>query len=124
MQIRRLLATTAAVALTSTAVGTVSTSAGAAAPESAAAPVSAAAAKGCVTRAEYRKVKKGMSKSKVHRIFGTSGKRSTVAPLPNGGSVEGRGYKVCGNPRGAVGVSFVKKTARATPKLGAKSAAF
>lgn len=122
MQIRRQLAAAAALALTSTAFGAVAVPAGAAAPESAAAP--SAAAKGCVTRAEYRKVKKGMPKAKVHKIFGTAGKRSTIAPLPNGGSVEGRGYKVCGNPRGAVGVSFVKQRAGATPKLGAKSAAF
>ena len=113
MQIRRQLAVTAAVALTSTAFGAVAVPAGAAAPESAAAP--SAAAKGCVTRAEYRKVKKGMPKAKVHKIFGTAGKL---------GSVEGRGYKVCGNPRGAVGISFVKQRAGATPKLGAKSAAF
>ena len=39
-----------------------------------AAPAEAAPARGCVTKAEYKKVKRGMSPSKVKRIFGTGGK--------------------------------------------------
>jgi hypothetical protein len=34
----------------------------------------AAASRGCVTRAEFRRVKHGMKKSRVHRIFDTSGR--------------------------------------------------
>jgi len=52
---------------------------------------------GCVTRAEYRAVDKGMLKSKVHRIFDTNGKRLYI----NHGQVtnEGREYRVCRHPR-------------------------
>ncbi|GAA4692095.1 hypothetical protein [Nocardioides nanhaiensis] len=122
MQIRRLLATSAAVALTSTALGTVATSAGAAAPESAAASVSAAA-KGCVTKAEYRKVKKGMTKTKVHKIFGTSGKLVTRQSLGNGQVLEARGYQTCGSRPGGVGISFLKK-GKQSPKVAEKAGQF
>ncbi|GAA5147949.1 hypothetical protein GCM10023340_21130 [Nocardioides marinquilinus] len=66
-------------------------------------PADAAPSKGCVTRAEYKKVKKGMTKARVHSIFGTSGQRVTMS-----GGVEGRGYKVCTSKTGAVGVAYSK----------------
>lgn len=52
---------------------------------------------GCVTRAEYNKVKKGMTTARVHGIFGTKGKRLFLNPGQQ--SNEGREYLVCGHPR-------------------------
>jgi hypothetical protein len=49
---------------------------------------------GCVTRAEYGKVRKGMTQGQVHATFGTAGKRSAKAT--SGGFVsEIRTYKTC-----------------------------
>lgn len=58
----------------------------------------------CVTRGEYRQVAKGMTKSRVHGIFDTDGKRLFI----NRGQVtnEGREYRVCGHPRS--GGSYVQ----------------
>lgn len=70
-----------------------------------AAPAGASAATpGCVTRAEFRAVHKGMLTARVHDIFDTAGKRLFI----NIGQVsnEAREYKVCGHPRS--GGSFVQ----------------
>ncbi len=58
----------------------------------------------CVTRGEYRQVKQGMLKTRVHAIFDTQGKRLFI----NKGQVtnEGREYRVCGHPRS--GGSYVQ----------------
>ena len=55
-----------------------------------------AGAPGCVSRAEYRRAADDMTKVRVHRIFGTSGRRLFI----NSGSVinEAREYRVCGHP--------------------------
>ena len=61
----------------------------------AASPAEAAEAdtRPCVTRGEYRQVKQGMTKIRVHAIFDTAGKRLFI----NTGEVsnEGREYRVC-----------------------------
>lgn len=116
MSTRRIAATVLTTALTSTAL------LGAGATTSVAAPDADRAAKGgCVTKAEYKKVKKGMGIKKVHKIFGTSGKQSVRYDLPGGGYVVGRGYKVCTSKKGAVGVSYTVKPGK-TPVLAEKTA--
>lgn len=122
MQIRRTAAAAFAAAITSTSVLAATTVAAEARPDVPSAATSAASvhAKGCVTKAEYRKAKKGMAQSKVHKIFGTSGKVATRDDLPNGQKLEARGYKTC-TKGGAVGVSYVKKRG-GSYKLAAKAA--
>ncbi|WP_141014540.1 hypothetical protein [Nocardioides sambongensis] len=113
---RRIAATVLTTALTSTAFLAV------AAPGADAADRGAdRAAKGCVTKAEYKKVKKGMPIAKVHKIFGTAGKQTVSVPGVGGGKVVGRAYKVCTSKKGAVGVSYVVKPGK-KPVLGAKTA--
>ncbi|WP_193606805.1 hypothetical protein [Nocardioides lijunqiniae] len=93
------------------------------------APVAAASAdapseragKACVSKKEYRKLKKGMTIAKVKRITGTNGKQVNKYPLPGGKFVVGRAYKAC-TKRGAVGISFTNQTG--PYKLAAKSAAW
>lgn len=58
------------------------------------------AAAPCVSKKEFRQVKKGFTKARVHRIFGTSG---TFVDRQRG--VEARGYKGC-TTYGAVGVAY------------------
>lgn len=111
---------TAAAFVLSTALATV----GALAPVSTAGAVEhsdRAAAKGCVSKKEYRKLKKGMTIAKVKRITGTAGKQ-TVGPiaLPDGQWVVGRAYKVCTSKKGAVGISF--KGPKGKYRLASKSA--
>jgi hypothetical protein len=75
---------------------------------------------GCVTKAEYRKVKKNMPKTRVHAIFDTAGKRESRAT--SGGYVaEVRSYRVCGSRYSAVAIAFDKEP-RDVPRLAAKSA--
>ena len=62
---------------------------------------------GCVTRAEYRHVHKGMTKVKVHQKFGTAGKRMSRAA--SGGYVsEVRTYRVCHQRFSSIAISFSK----------------
>ncbi len=79
------------------------------------------AAKGCVSKAEYRKIKNGMTIAKVKRITGTNGKQVSKTPLPGGKFVIGRSYKVCTSKRGAVGIAFTNQTS-STYKVASKSA--
>lgn len=89
---KKTLTTFVAATVLSLGLGTVgATAAEAAAP----------APKGCVTKAEYKKVKNGMTKAKVHKIFGTKGIRVT-----NSNGVEGRGYVTCTSRKGGVGVVY------------------
>lgn len=83
-------------------------------PTAIAAP--AEAATGCVTQREFAKVKKGMAKAKVHRVFGTKGKRDAIA-RSGGYTSEVRSYRSCA-AYGAVAVSFLNG------RLAAKSAVF
>jgi hypothetical protein len=62
-------------------------------------PVSATAdTPGCVVRSEFRQVHNGMTRTRVHRIFDTSGRLSSTV-----GGHEARTYRPCQRPR----VSFV-----------------
>jgi len=122
--IRRTAAAAFAAALTSTSVLAASTvAAEAAAPSASTSAAPSVHAKGCVTKAEYRKVKKGMAQSKVHKIFGTKGKVGSRSNLPDGVKLEARSYKVCGSKPGGVGVSYTKKPGKSY-KLAAKAAEF
>ncbi|TYL45332.1 hypothetical protein FXB39_18540 [Nocardioides sp. BGMRC 2183] len=113
---RRIAATVLTTALTSTAF------LAATAPGAEAADRGVdRAAKACVSKPEYKKVKKGMPIKKVHKIFGTSGKQTVSYPAPGGGKIVGRAYKVCTSKKGAVGVSYVIKPGK-EPVLGAKTA--
>ncbi|KRF20985.1 hypothetical protein ASG90_00785 [Nocardioides sp. Soil797] len=67
----------------------------------------AQAAKGCVSKKEFKKIKKGMSQAKVARIFGTKGSKESVVKK-KGKTIMARGYRGC--PQySAVGVAFIKK---------------
>jgi hypothetical protein len=75
---------------------------------------------GCVTKAEYKKAKKGMKQTRVHGIFDTNGKRESRAT--SGGYVaEIRSYKACGSPYSNIAIAFDKNPGAAM-KLTAKSA--
>lgn len=76
------------------------------------APVQPAdAATNCVSKAEFRKVTHGMTKTRVHRIFDTAGKQSFVM-----GGYESREYKTCTSRYGFVYVDYDHK------KVDSKSA--
>ncbi|WP_134741050.1 hypothetical protein [Nocardioides sp. 503] len=109
----------AAAAVLSTALA--STAALAPAGSAAADGPSERAAKGCVSKKEYRKLKKGMTIAKVRRVTGTNGKQVNKYPLPGGKFVVGRAYKAC-TKRGAVGISFTNQTG--AYKLASKAAAW
>ena len=87
-----------------------------------AAPSERAAAVGCVTKAEYRKITKGMTIAKVRRVTGTNGKQVSRYPLPGGSFVVGRSYKVCTSKRGGVGISFTNETG--TYRVASKTVAW
>ena len=57
------------------------------------APV-AEAGGGCVTKAEIKKVKIGMTKAKAHQLMGTSGSQFTISKS-GGYTIEMREYKTC-----------------------------
>ena len=58
------------------------------------APAASADTPGCVTRAEFRQVHKGMTKTRVHRVFDTSGRRQAIAHS-GGYTSEIRSYNPC-----------------------------
>lgn len=61
---------------------------------------------GCVTKSEFRNVSRGMSKTRVHNIFDTSG-RQTYFSSGYGTRYESREYKACVHPRWSfIDVSF------------------
>ncbi len=65
----------------------------------------ASATHDCVSKAEYKRVKKGMSKRRVHNIFDIDGKQ-----VSKGYGYESRDYRVCTDPKwGFVSVTFHKK---------------
>lgn len=76
----------------------------------AAAPPTASAANatpGCVTKSEYKKAKKHMTKKHVAKIFGMNGKREVRAES-SGYVTEIRSYKTC-SEYSVVAISFDKK---------------
>lgn len=74
---------------------------------------------GCVTKGEYHAVKKGMTKAKVAHVFGTSGKRVSIASS-GGYAAEIRNYKTCSR-YSAVSIAFDKNPGGVF-RLSAKSA--
>jgi hypothetical protein len=78
------------------------------------APAAQADTPGCVTRAEYRSVHKGMTKAKIARVFDTAGHRMAFA-TSGGYTSEIRNYKTC-SPYSVVSIGY------GNGKLDAKSA--
>ena len=74
---------------------------------------------GCVTRAEYRQVTKGMTKTRVDGIFDLKGHREVVSYSGGYGS-EIRSYKTC-SLYSVVSMAFEKRPGGAW-RLAAKSA--
>ena len=64
---------------------------------------------GCVTRAEYRSVSKGMAMTSVHARFGTSGHRESTASMGRVPATTLRTYKVCRQPYSSIAMTFDKK---------------
>ena len=79
---------------------------------------SASASAGCVTKSEYKAIKLGMSRDKVHQILGTTGSLIGWTKM-NGYKIEGRSYPTC-HPYdvGVVMLNFEQK------KLTIKTATF
>ncbi len=67
-------------------------------------PAADAAPAGCVSQREFAQVKKGFTKAKVARVFGTNGKREAFS-TGGGYTFEIRSYKTC-TPYGSVAVGF------------------
>jgi len=74
------------------------------------APPAYADTPGCVTRAEYREIERGMTVAFVARIFDTNGR--VVATIRDGRHLTvARSYDAC-RSRGRVGVVFSNRTGR------------
>ncbi len=86
-----------------------------AAPQSA----SAAGTPGCVSKAEYRQVHKGMTPNQVRRIFGAAGKMSSSANF-DGYRYVSREYRPCNSRYGMVYVSFSNDGPRTPVVLDSK----
>lgn len=78
-----------------------------------AAPAQAADSPRCVSRAEFRQVRKGMPIKRVHRIFDIRGKQSVYLPGypgPHGWPAEQwRDYRPCSSRWGYVQVDFERR---------------
>lgn len=70
-----------------------------------ASPAQAYGTPGCVTKKEFRTVKHGFSKTRVHRIFAAKGKQTSVFWI-GGDKYEGREYKTCNSRYGFVAIDF------------------
>lgn len=65
---------------------------------------------GCVTRAEFRSVSKGMRMRRVHRVFDTRGRRVDYVPGGGGYPAEQvRVYNPCRNDVDQINAGYVKK---------------
>ena len=123
MSLRRAAAATALSTALSTALA-----AGAIAPLGAATAADPAAGSdraataGCVSKAEFRKLKNGMTIAQVKRLTGTNGRQVTKTALPEGKFVVGRAYKACA-PREGVGLAFSNEKGP-TYRLASKSASW
>lgn len=71
------------------------------------APASAATSTACVTRAEYRTVKKGMTLAQAQRAFGARGRLTSHNVFSDGDVWQSRDWKPCGSRYGYVQVDFV-----------------
>jgi len=76
---------------------------------------------GCVTRAEYRAVSKGMTISKVASIFDTSGTRQAISTTSGGYASQVRSYKTCA-AYSAVSIAYSRSGWGKPWKLSVKSA--
>lgn len=115
MSLRRAAA--AAVLSTALAGTAALVPAGAATAE---APSERAAGKGCISKAEYKKIKNGMTMAKVKAITGTGGVQVSKTALPGGKFVIGRAYKVCTSKRGAAGIAYTNQSSTSY-KVASKS---
>jgi hypothetical protein len=68
------------------------------------APPAQAESRPCVSKSEYRQVREGMRKRRVHRVFGTRGRRVAYAQA-YGYSAEIRRYRGC-KRRSRVSVAY------------------
>jgi hypothetical protein len=86
-----------------------------------AAPQSAAAygTPGCVSRAEYRQARRGMSQAKVARIFGTTGRVSGSGDF-GGYKFVNRKYRTCTSRYGGAYLSFANDGPRTPVVLDSK----
>ena len=67
---------------------------------------------GCVTKAEFKKVRKGWKMTRVHRVFDTNGKQSWFTDAyPSLGipAEQGREYRHCASKYSIVTVDFARK---------------
>jgi hypothetical protein len=62
---------------------------------------------GCVNKREYGDVEIDMTRTRVHRVFGTNGKRTSISHN-HGQTTEVRTYKVCKSPDSTVTGSYGK----------------
>ena len=68
---------------------------------------------GCVTKAEFGKVRKGWAIKRVHRVFDTAGKQSWFTdayPSLDIPAEQGREYRHCASQYSIVTVDFKKKS--------------
>ncbi len=76
---------------------------------------------GCVTRSEFKLVKHGSTKAKVHRVLDTTGKQTYY--YSGYGRWESREYKSCVNPRWSyVNIDYKWSRAAGAWKVDGKSA--
>jgi hypothetical protein len=87
------------------------------------APLSASASSGCVERADYRAVKVGWTKDRVHRKLGTTGMQ-TIISTSGGRTVEVRTYVACSDPTGGdnITIAYERKPGTAFLRLSYKNA--
>jgi len=70
-------------------------------------PAAHADTPGCVSKQEFRKVKDGFKKRRVHRIFDTRGRQTSIFRV-GGETYESREYKPCSDRKyGFVWVDYV-----------------
>jgi hypothetical protein len=66
----------------------------------------AAGSPGCVSRTEFRSVKRGYTKQRVHRVFETTGRQESWYSF-GGDRYESRRYKACTKSYGYHGTVYV-----------------
>lgn len=69
----------------------------------------------CVSKSEYRNVKNGFAKTRVHRMFDVSGKQEMTYNV-GGDHYESRSYRPCSDPRwGTVWIDY--RNGKVTSKM-------
>ena len=69
--------------------------------------VAASAAGGCVSKAEYKKVKQGMTRPQVKKVVGTGGRSRGRTEASQDYIIEKRTYRVCTSRKGSAELGFV-----------------